>query len=87
MKIKWGETDAEYAARIKKEKAAEIPFYEWHDWYAWFPVMIKQGDIRWFETVETRYLGKATDYQGPVCPWQNRQWEYRAKHQEWVRFD
>jgi hypothetical protein len=28
--------------------------YEWHDWFAWFPVHVGQNDVRWLEWVQRK---------------------------------
>lgn len=27
---------------------------DWHDWFAWHPVRVGDGDCRWLETVERK---------------------------------
>lgn len=27
---------------------------QWHDWFAWYPVRVAEGDCRWLETVERK---------------------------------
>ena len=34
----------------KKNKVKE----DWHDWFAWYPVRVAEGDCRWLETVERK---------------------------------
>lgn len=34
----------------KKNKLKE----DWHDWFAWYPVRVAEGDCRWLETVERK---------------------------------
>lgn len=44
----------------------------WHDWFAWYPVKISEGDCRWLETIEVRadVSGSGRYIWG---------WSYRAK--------
>ena len=45
MKFKCGKTQAEKDAK-----------FQWHQWFAWKPVSVGEGDCRWLEVVERKYF-------------------------------
>lgn len=49
---------------------------QWHQWFAWFPVMVAERDCRWLEYVER----KGSVFYGEADTWWN--FEYRAIHNE-----
>jgi hypothetical protein len=66
---------------FKTFRLTSLPkIYEWHRWFAWFPVTIdRNGNRVWLETIERRYLGKTQlrDFET---------WEYRilGASESWV---
>ena len=46
--MKCGLTNEEYMDRLE---ALE----KWHDWYAWHPVILTNGQVAWLETVRRRH--------------------------------
>jgi len=45
--MKWGLTNKEYKDRIAAQK-------QWHDWFAWRPVTLTNGQVAWLETVSRK---------------------------------
>jgi hypothetical protein len=47
-----------------------LDMYEWHRWFAWFPVEI-EGRRHWLETVERRWYGchggDCTEYRAALA--------------------
>lgn len=52
-----------------RERREEI-LYSWAPWFAWYPVLLKDGRMVWLETVERKHNG-TDDYFGTP-------WEYRS---------
>lgn len=55
-----------------KLKAAP-DYTQWHRVFAWFPVEVAPGDVRWLERVERRIYNYVQTYAGDACDV-----EYRA---------
>lgn len=32
----------------------KVSIYEWHRWFAWYPVTTNEGDVVWLETVNRK---------------------------------
>lgn len=41
--------------------------FDWHEWFAWYPVRVGRRDCRWLEKVERKRLHRGDE------------WYYRAK--------
>lgn len=48
---------------------------KWHRWFAWRPVKVAPGDIRWMETIDRRGGFDHRPNTDRRPPWR---WEYRA---------
>lgn len=35
----------------------------WHDWFAWYPVVVKLGDRRWLEWLNRRAVYMTSEYE------------------------
>ena len=57
---------------MRWRKAEKQNRYEWHDWFAWFPVQLQDtGEVAWLETVRRRCVSNWDDYwtyKSPVAP-------------------
>lgn len=57
---------------MRWRKAETQNRYEWHDWFAWFPVQLNDtGETAWLETVRRRCVSSWDDYwtyKSPVAP-------------------
>jgi hypothetical protein len=54
-------TDKEKADRAYAKKKRATP---WHEWYAWYPVRLKDGRWFWLETVHRRARVVQGNYGG-----------------------
>lgn len=50
--------------------------YQWHAWFAWFPVEIADGHWRWLERVERKLCDHYNFYIGGTY------WKYRLPASE-----
>lgn len=62
MKFKCGPTEEEYHAKWKAMEEKRKKKFEWHTWYAWYPVSVRMGECRWLETVQRRRKYYAGEY-------------------------
>lgn len=45
---------------------------DWHKWFAWYPVKVRRGDVRWME-----FVARRGEFQrGYRSSWWD--WEYEA---------
>ncbi len=63
MKLNCGPSyEQRRAEKVEALKREIIRLRDWHDWFAWFPVRVAEGDCRWLEVVERQMQG--TYYTG-----------------------
>lgn len=48
---------------------------KWHDWFAWYPVRVGEGDVRWLETVQRAGAYERVWWDGCYQTWWT--WEHR----------
>jgi hypothetical protein len=53
--------------KIESQYERRIGLRQWHRWFAWHPVRVGDGDVRWLEAVERRlvwngFFGYAFEY-------------------------
>jgi len=63
--MKWGLTNEEYMDRLEAKR-------QWHDWFAWRPVTLTNGQVAWLETVSRRWATLDELYASP-------RWVYAGK--------
>lgn len=64
-----------YAPKLKAAPDTK----KWHDWFAWWPVVTKDGIYVWCETIERRsYKDPEMIFTPFGYTWIDR-WEYRVK--------
>ncbi len=45
---------------------------QWHRWFAWYPVYVERGEIRWLEYVERRGVNTRDNEGDEVMAWTYR---------------
>lgn len=74
MKLSCG-PDQDTRRQRRRQKARDY-WLNWHRWFAWYPVRIKEGDCRWMEFVERK--ADRVGAFGMIFEWTPYDFSYRA---------